>query len=135
MSDQLPEQLNDSPPTSAWRATKLVCSAVVMISVLSCVAIAAVRSNGLVSVKVTALDADAEPRDHGIPLLKQKDALPDYEIIVTLNSGRIIKLGAKPNESAIEGLTWTLSDPVSTSEVACLATIVFPGWRQLEVPV
>ena len=117
MSEQLPEQLDDLPSTTPWRATKLVCSAVIITSIFSCVGIAAVRSNGLVSVKVTALAAVAEPRDHGVPLLKQNDALPDYEIIVVLTSGQTINLGAKPNESAINGLTWTLNDPVSISEV------------------
>jgi len=88
-----------------------------MISVLSCIAIAAIRSNGLTQVTVTALNVDAEPRDHVIPFIKRTDALPDYQIIISLSSDRTINLGTKLNTSAIDGLTWVLNDPVSVSEV------------------
>ncbi|MEO2032947.1 MAG: hypothetical protein ABGZ35_12750 [Planctomycetaceae bacterium] len=118
MIDQGDNQTHTIPATSLWQITKLVCCGVVIFSVLSCVGIAVVRSNGLTQVTVTALNADAEPRDHRIPLFKRKDALPDYEIVVSLNSGGAMYLGAKPNTSAVDGLTWTLNNPVSVSEVA-----------------
>ena len=82
---------------------------------------AAMRSNGLVTVTVTALDQAAEPRDRVIPLVNKKhEALPDYAVVVNLNDGQTIRLGAKPNSSAVDGLTWQLSNPVSVAEVASL---------------
>lgn len=118
MSEVPPDQSAISSPSSAWRITRLICCGVVAISILSCVAIAAARSNGLTQVTVVALDPGVEPRDHDIPLLKQKDALPDYELVVYLSSGLTIDLGTKPNTSAVDGLEWTLNEPVSVSEVA-----------------
>lgn len=50
--------------------------------------------------------------------MKQYDALPDFEVIVTLGGGRTINLRARPNESAVNGLISTLNDPVSISEIA-----------------
>ena len=102
---------------SAWHVTKLICIGVVVVSLLLCVVIAILRSEGLSQVTVTALEADAEPRDHGIPLIKQKDALPDYELRINLSSGESVKLGARPNTSAVKGLTWTLNEPVSVSDI------------------
>ena len=101
-----------------WKVTSWVCSGVVVVSVLACFVLAAARSNGLTKVTVTALNENEEPRDAGVRLLKRKDALPDYEIFVLLQSGSKIHLGAKPNSSAVEGLAWTLTDPISISEIA-----------------
>jgi hypothetical protein len=89
-------------------------------SVLACVVMAAVRSTGLTEITVTALDPDAEPRDHRLPFVKQKEALPDYRIIVKLNNGDRIRLGAKPDTSAANGLSWQLSDPISLSGIASI---------------
>lgn len=102
------------------RSLKLFCLGLVVLSVLSCVGIAVSRSVGLTHVTVTALDAAAEPRDHNIPLLKQHDALPDYRLTVNTTSRSIIDLGAKPNESATDGLTWELPEPISTSDVGSI---------------
>jgi hypothetical protein len=114
------KQSESTTVNSALHITKLVCCGVIVLSILLCVVIAAIRSNGLNQIKVTALKEDAEPRDHGLPFVKQKDALPDYEIKVNLRSGQSIALGAKPNTSAINGLTWTLNEPVSVSEVVSI---------------
>ena len=67
---------------------------------------------------MTALNANAEPRDHDLPLLKKQEALPDYEIIVLLHDGHRINLGSKPDKSAINGLDWTLNKPVSITDIA-----------------
>ena len=90
---------------SAWGLAGRVCAGVVVASVLACVIMAAVRSTGLTEVTVTALDPDAEPRDHKLPFVKQKEALPDYQITINLDSGDQIQLGAKPDTSAADGLT------------------------------
>ena len=90
---------------------------VIALSVGVCVALAVMRSNGLTSVTVTALDPQAEPRDHDLPLVKQKEALPDYRVTVILNDGEWVKLGTKPDTSAAEGLTWQLSEPVSLAAI------------------
>jgi len=103
---------------SPWRLTGWLCGAIIAASVVACVVMAGMRSNGLIQITVTALDAAAEPRDHNLPFVKQKEALPDYEIVVNLNDGQRIRLGAKPDSSAVGGLTWNLSDPVSLAEVA-----------------
>jgi hypothetical protein len=102
---------------SFWGFTQFCCLTVILISVISCIVIAVNRSTGLTKITVTALDKDAEPRDHDIPFLKQKEALPDYQIsLLTTNQGQF-DLGFKPNESAIGGLSWQLPDPMSTAEI------------------
>ncbi|QDT33059.1 hypothetical protein [Thalassoglobus polymorphus] len=113
---------HEPPPSngSAWEITKLICCGVVAISVLSCVVVAVIRSTGLTEVRVTAISEEEEPRDHNIPLFKKTDALPDYEIILILNQGGKVRLGAKPNRSAANGLTWKLSKPVSLAEISGL---------------
>ncbi len=117
------EPMDHKPPTptgSAWQVTKLICCGVVSMSVLACVIVAVIRSTGLTEVRVTALSEEDEPRDHNIPLFKKSDALPDYEIIIILNHGGKVRLGAKPNTSAVNGLTWKLSKPVSLAEISGL---------------
>jgi hypothetical protein len=103
---------------SPWRITAWVCGGVICLSVFACLALAAMRSSGLVAVKVTALDEAAEPRDPGIPVVGKKISLPDYEVTLMLRNGAKIYLGAKPDTSAVEGLTWRISDPVSLSDIA-----------------
>ncbi|WP_040351835.1 hypothetical protein [Blastopirellula marina] len=105
---------------SIWRLTQWICLCVVIVSLVACMAMAAVRSVGLTQVTVTALDQKAEPRDHLIPLVKQTEALPDYRIVINTTTGRRINLGARPNQSAIDGLTWRLSDPISIDEIASI---------------
>lgn len=117
MSELDVDDAETRPPKSAWHVTKLVCAGVVILSVIACVGIAAVRSNGLTTVTVTALDADKEPRDPTIPFGNKTDALPDYEVIVVLGGWEKISLGARPNTSAVDGLTWKLNDPISVAEI------------------
>ena len=105
-------------PISAWRITAWLCAGVIFASVVACVGMAAIRSKGLAQITVTALDADSEPRDHHLPLVKRKEALPDYELVLILSDGRRIRLGAKPDTSAADSLTWHVSDPVSVADVA-----------------
>ena len=105
---------------TAWRVTAWVCSGVLVGSVLATVGIATVRSNGLVAVTVTALDPSKEPSDHNLPLVKRREALPDYELSLLGDDGHARYLGVKPNESAAAGLTWHLDDPVSVSQIAAV---------------
>ncbi len=114
MSD---EATKSETSISPWRITSWICCSVVVISVIFCVIIAAIRSEGLTQVTVTALNEEAEPRDHALPLIKQKDALPDYEIVVMTQDGFKTRLGAKLNTSAKDGLDWTLNDPISVAEI------------------
>ena len=109
-----PEQDRISP----WRLTGWVCAGIVALSVIACVVIAAVRSTGLTQITITALDQELEPRDHELPFVKQKESLPDYEVTVLLTNGDRLRLGAKPDASAADGLTWHLADPVSVVDVA-----------------
>lgn len=109
-----------TPESALGRYTTLLCLGVIALSVLSCVGMAVSRSVGLTHVTITALDKAAEPRDHNIPLLKQNDALPDYRVTVNTTSRSRIGLGAKPNQSAVAGLTWELPEPISASDVASI---------------
>lgn len=103
---------------SPWKIAGWVCAGVVIVSVSACVIMAAIRSVGLTEVTVTALNREDEPRDHNLPLVKQKEALPDYELTVLLTNGRKLRLGTKPDSSAVDGLTWKLAEPVSVADVA-----------------
>lgn len=103
--------------TSPWRIVGWLCIVVIVGSVLACGGIAAARSTGLTAIEVTATDASMEPRDHKIPLVKQKEALPDYELILLLKDGRKVSLGARPDTSAVAGLTWEVSDSLSVADV------------------
>ena len=105
---------------SPWRLTGWICVGVIVASVVACVLLAALRSNGLTAVKVTALDGFPEPRDHQLPFIKQKEALPDYELFLILHSGRQVHLGAKPDTSAARGLVWQISDPVSLADISAV---------------
>ena len=115
---------HSAPPleniVSAWRITGWVCSAVVLVSVLACVSMAIARSDGLVSVTVTALKPDKEPVDHNVPLVKKRERLPDYELSLVSDRGNARYLGVKPDQSAADGITWQLDDPVSISQVAAV---------------
>ena len=95
-----------------------VCGGLIAASILGCVIIAAQRSSGLIEITVTALDKAAEPRDHNLPFVKKKESLPDYELNLVLARGGTIRLGSKPDTSAENGLTWHVSDPVSTADIA-----------------
>jgi len=119
MSDDASDQTASSRP-SAWQITRLICCAVVALSVLSCVAMAVYRSDGLTQVTVVALNPEAEPRDHILPLIKRHEALPDYRLVVHHSSGLTTNLGTKPNTSAADGLTWTLNEPVPVCEIVGL---------------
>jgi len=105
---------------SLGQLTAWLCIAVIGLSVIACVAMSAGRSTGLTAIKITALDAASEPRDHNFPLFMKKEALPDYELFLILSNGGKIILGSKPNASAAEGLTWQVSNPVSNSDVASI---------------
>ena len=106
----------ESAASSIWSYTKILCLGVIILSVLSCIGLAAIRSVGLTQVTITALDKDLEPRDHNLPFIKQKDALPDYQITVNTTHSRT-SLGTKPNESAAGGLTWQLPNPIPTTDI------------------
>ncbi|QDT80711.1 hypothetical protein Mal35_41850 [Gimesia maris] len=102
---------------SPWKITSWISCIVVAGSILACVIIAAVRSECLTQVKVTALDAAAEPRDHDLPLIRQKEALPDYELLIITQERIGVKLGAKPDTSAVKGLVWKLNQPIGIHDI------------------
>ncbi|QDU39086.1 hypothetical protein Mal4_34210 [Maioricimonas rarisocia] len=124
MTDAVEGANEPASPVTGWRLLSWVCCAVVAVSLVTCLVIAAARSEGLTQVTVTALDGEAEPRDHQLPFVKQVDALPDYELVVRLHRGGFLQsggqrsLGARPNQSAVDGITWTLNDPIPISEIA-----------------
>ena len=118
--DQESAVSNDLNPVSAWRICGWVCVSVVVLSIASCVALSAFQSVAVTDITVTALDKDAEPRDHNLPFFKQHDALPDYELHLLLRRGGSLRLGAKPNSSAAEGLTWHLYNPVSVNRISTI---------------
>ena len=108
---------------SPWRIIGWVCAGVVVASVIACVAIAALRSEGLTALTITVLDPESEIRDHNIPIVNQKEALPDYDLTVYLEDGRAIDAGARYDTSAADGITWTFTKPISVADVAYLRLI------------
>lgn len=119
-TDSSTSEPSEHPGISPWRLIGWVCAGVIAASVIACVVMAAMRSTGLTQITITALDQKFEPRDHLLPLVKQKEALPDYEITVLLTNGNNLRLGAKPDVSAVDGLTWHLAEPVSVDDVASI---------------
>ncbi|WP_296453815.1 hypothetical protein [Rubinisphaera sp.] len=101
----MPERSPLVPTHPTWQITRLICFAIILLSVISCVVIAAIRSNGLTQVTVTALDWDNEPRDPIVPFMNPREALPDYELVVIDSSGHKTNLGTRPNNSAVHGLS------------------------------
>jgi hypothetical protein len=104
--------------TSPWQMIAWLFVGTIALSVVLCMVMAAVRSNGLTEITVTALDQADEPRDLNIPFLAKNQSLPDYEVSLILVGGGKVRLGAKPDTSAVNSLTWQLSDPVSIADVA-----------------
>jgi hypothetical protein len=116
-SDASSNRPSERRSPSVWRIVGWLCAGTIGVSVLACVGMAAVRSNGLTRITVTALNPKAEPQDANLPFVKRKEALPDYELILMLANGTSVNLGAKPDTSAAEGLTWQVADPVSVADV------------------
>jgi hypothetical protein len=84
-----------------------------VVSVLSCIVMAVIRSNALVEITVNTIDGDSEPLDCKLPLVKQLDSQPDYELALINDSGAKRYQGAESNQSAVVGIRWTLGDPVA----------------------
>ena len=107
---------------TAWRITSRIGAAVVAVSVVACVVLAAIRSVGLTAVTVTALNPADEPVDHNIPLIKRHEALPDYELVVLERDGAKHYLGTKPDESAAEAAAASIrlreKDAVLSDQIA-----------------
>ncbi|MBD3673066.1 MAG: hypothetical protein HUJ26_06025 [Planctomycetaceae bacterium] len=103
-----------------WKVAGWTCALVILGSVLACVTMAGLRSEGLTHVTVTALPQTEEPRDHKLPFIKKKEALPDYELVVNLVDGSRRSLGMKPDQSAKAGLNWGLNEPISLKEIVSL---------------
>ncbi|SHJ91594.1 hypothetical protein SAMN02745181_2762 [Rubritalea squalenifaciens DSM 18772] len=93
---------------------------VVIGSLLSCLCIAVVKSKGLTSISVKAHEQTVEPLDHRLMIIKKEEALPDYELILIKNDGDKVRLGAKPNTSAKEGLVWNLSEAIPVHEISSI---------------
>jgi hypothetical protein len=110
----------ESPKTtvSPWKLIGWICAGVISASVIGCIVMAVVRSDGLTKVTVTALKQADEPRDHNLPLFKKKEALPDYQIVLMLSNGVKVRLGTKPDTSAVDGLVWEVNDPVSIADIS-----------------
>ena len=122
----MPVDMPDAPEAittsthSHWRLARAACSGVILLSVLGSVITAWQQSIGLTKVTVTAINPDAEPRDPGLPLLAQKHTLPDYQLTINLSSGTQIDAGAKLDTSAVDGISWTLNEPVPVAQIASI---------------
>jgi len=103
---------------SSHKLTTKIGVALVVLSVSVCAIVAFNRSRALVAVTVTAIDPAQEPSDHDIPFLKRDEALPDYALYLLDDNGNARFLGVKPNESAENGLSWTLDEPRSISLIS-----------------
>ena len=101
-----------------WGLFRLLLTVTTGLSLLACIAVAVIRSNSLVSVTITAMGD--EPNDHGIPMVLQSEALPDYELALIDDFGNSRYLGTKPNASAANGLTWKLDEPALINGIAAI---------------
>jgi hypothetical protein len=92
-----------TPPVapSPLRTIGWICAWTLAGSIAACLIIAGWRSSGLTEAAVTALDEKAEPRDHGLPFVKKKDALPDYQVLVVLHEGRRITSALNPTHPQV----------------------------------
>ena len=106
---------------STWQIIGRIAATVVVASVLLCVFLAWLRSTALTQITVTAIDPKAEPSDHQLPFVKQKEALPDYELFVIRQTDVRIDLGVRPDRSAAGGLEWNVPEPVSVRAVLPLS--------------
>ena len=95
-----------------------VCGGVIVVAVGACVGLAAARSEGVTGVTVTALDPAAEPRDHAVPLVRRREALPDYRVTLVRASGTTATLATRYNTSAAGGLSWRVDPPVPLFDLA-----------------
>ncbi len=109
-----------NPKASPWHICGWICAIVIGLSVLSCLVLSAIQSVAFTEITITALDREAEPKDHQLPYVKQLDALPDYDLRLILRRGDSIQLGCKPNSSAADGLTWHLYTPVGVARVSTI---------------
>lgn len=116
--DPEPSKLDGAKSVSPFRVLGWICAGVIGVAVLACVLLASSRSEGLSRVTVIAQKDTDEPRDHQIPFIKQKEALPDYELVIVCRRGTNERLGMKPDRSARDGLTWTLREPISINDIA-----------------
>ena len=87
---------------------------------MATVTLLAYRSTGLTRITITALSAEAEPQNHHFPLLKQKEALPDYQVFVVLQESRRLNPGTKPDQSAVNRIDWKIPSPVSFYDIASI---------------
>lgn len=111
------------PHWSPWRITSWICAGFIILCLISCIVVAAQRSTALTQVTVRVLDPAAETRDHHVPLIKQKEALPDYELIITFNDGRTLRLGERPDTSAAVPITWHPSDLPPVNDIATIQLV------------
>lgn len=116
-------QSADRTGISLWLLTGCLALAFVVGAILTSILMSFARSTGLSEIKVTALEESAEPRDHDLPFINQKEALPDYKITVNLSNGRRIQLGTKLDTSAVDGLVWPLNELVNIDDVASIKLV------------
>jgi len=117
--EELHEQL-EKHSKSVWHLSKIVACSLIVLALAASIFIGASKNKGLETITVTAISADKEPKDHNIPLFKRKEALPDYEVHVVYKNERTETLGARPNMSAANGITWTCSEPIAIYEIASI---------------
>ena len=89
---------------------------VFVVSLMACIGLSLSRAQALVKITVTADPDLDEPKDHELPFVKQKEALPDYEIVVLKGSSKT-SLGTKPNTLAKDGLSWIPPEPIPLFDI------------------
>ncbi len=97
-----------------WKLVSGLCAIITLCLILLTLIISIPKGVGIEAVTVTALEDTEEPKDHNVPLIKQKEALPDYEIMILMDFGSLKSI-TKPDTSAKEGITWTFAEPALLS--------------------
>ena len=104
--------MNSTPfKLMAWISVGLI-----LLAIGTSISMAYQRRMVLKQITVTYL-GEEEHRDHSIPLYKRKEALPDYTIELQHTDRGTVKLDTHLDQSALEGLTWTLSELYSCKDI------------------
>ena len=110
--------MNENAKTSS-RSLAVFWVAVASVIATAGIGLMMARTHGrfISEISVRVQDAEIEKGlDPQLPLANLADSLPDFEVVLELN-GDEWYLGAHYNQSAINGLVWTPSEPVLLSDV------------------
>ncbi|MAT15150.1 MAG: hypothetical protein CMJ46_07750 [Planctomyces sp.] len=105
--------------TVPYKLVGWICVGLLIAAVASSLYMAKLRSTTLKSVKVTFV-GEEELRDHDLPLIKQREALPDYGLYLNHRRHGRILLNTHLDQSAKEGLAWDDFEEYSVEDISAV---------------